>query len=42
MANLTVHQPKITVLKADVSYGIKIERSQNYQLGEYIVSKGKL
>ena len=29
MANLTVHQPKMRVLKADVTYGLNVERKLN-------------
>lgn len=42
MANLTVTQPKMRVLKAEVSYGLHVERSLNLNKDEYSVSKKKL
>jgi hypothetical protein len=41
MANLTVVQPKIRVLKAEVYNGLSIERKENMPLNNYIVKKSK-
>ena len=42
MANLTVEQPKIKVLKVEVHHGIHLERSKNKPAKEYNITKGKL
>ena len=39
MANLTVEQPSIRVLKAEVNQGVSINRDQNLDLKDYRVSK---
>uniref|UniRef100_A0A7S3CML0 Uncharacterized protein n=1 Tax=Strombidium rassoulzadegani TaxID=1082188 RepID=A0A7S3CML0_9SPIT len=39
MANLTVEQPSIRVLKAEVHQGLQVEREQNLPLKEYSVSQ---
>ena len=41
MANLTIEQPSIKVLKAEVHHGLNVVRSQNLKLEEYNVSKSK-
>lgn len=40
LANLTVEQPKIKVLKVDVSHGISMNRANNKPAAEYNLSKG--
>lgn len=42
MANLTVDQPKIKVLKVEVHHGISVDRSLNKPASEYTISKGSL
>lgn len=42
MANLTVEQPIIKILKVEVSNGIHVERSQNKPASEYEITKGSL
>jgi hypothetical protein len=42
MANLTVHQPKMKVLKAEVSYGVNYERKLNAPKDQYSVTNSKL
>ena len=42
MANLTVEQPNIKLLKVEVSHGISLHRSQNRPSSEYVISKGSL
>lgn len=37
MANLTVHQPKIRVLKASIHNGLNIERKENMAKNNYII-----
>jgi hypothetical protein len=39
MANLTVEQPKIKVLKVEVSHGISLKRSENKPASEYTITK---
>lgn len=42
MANLTVQQPSIKVLKVEIHHGLKVERSQNGAFGDYTVSKSSV
>lgn len=42
MANLTVEQPRMKVLKAEVSYGVNAERALNQPKDYYSVSERKL
>jgi hypothetical protein len=42
MANLTVIQPKMRILKTEVSYGMSVERSMNLYEHDYTVSKGSI
>lgn len=42
MANLTVHQPKMRVLKAELIHGLDRERSKNLPKGEYTEYKSSL
>jgi hypothetical protein len=42
MANLTVEQPSIKVLKAEVHDGLKVDRSQNLDLASYKVFESSL
>ena len=42
MANLTVDQPKIKVLKVEVSHGINVNRALNKPASEYSISKSSL
>lgn len=42
MANLTVNQPKMKVLKAEVSYGLTVERKANLPKEHYQLSKKSL
>jgi hypothetical protein len=42
MANLTVEQPKLKLIKCEVSHGINLERSQNKPASEYNITKGNL
>ena len=42
LANLTVDQPKIKLLKVEVSHGINVDRGQNKPASEYNVSKTTL
>jgi hypothetical protein len=39
MANLTVEQPSIKVLKVEINHGLNVERSQNGAKSDYTVSK---
>ena len=42
LANLTVEQPKIKILKVEVSHGISVDRSQNKPASEYSITKTTL
>lgn len=42
MSNLTVEQPKLKLLKVEVSHGISVERSQNRPASEYNITKSSL
>ncbi len=42
MANLTVDQPKIKLLKVEVSHGISVERGSNHPESEYNISKSTI
>ncbi len=42
MANLTVEQPQIKVLKVEVSHGVSLDRSQNKPESEYNITKNTL
>jgi hypothetical protein len=42
MANLTVDQPKIKLLKVEVSHGISVDRASNKPQSQYTVTKGSL
>lgn len=42
MANLTVKQPKIKVLKVEVSHGINIERKLNKPKDQYTIKTSKM
>ena len=42
MANLTVHQPKMRVLKAEISHGLSIDRNSNFSKGDYTVTRSNL
>lgn len=42
MANLTVNQPRVKVLKAEVSHGLSYIRQNNLPESEYTVTKSKL
>ena len=42
MANLTVDQPKIKLLKVEVSHGISVERGSNHPESEYHISKSSI
>lgn len=42
MANLTVEQPKLKILKVEVNHGINLERSKNLPASEYTITKNKL
>ena len=42
MSNLTVEQPKMKLLKVEVSHGVSLERSQNKPASEYNVVKSAL
>lgn len=35
MANLTVHQPKISVLKCEIAHGLNVDRASNGSEAEY-------
>lgn len=39
MANLTVEQPSIKVLKVEINHGLNVERNQNGTKNDYTVSK---
>jgi hypothetical protein len=41
MANLTVQQPKIRVLKAEIHHGLNIERKDNMPAHHYSIKKSK-
>lgn len=42
LANLTVNQPKLKLLKVEVSNGINVDRSQNKPASEYNITKTTL
>jgi hypothetical protein len=42
MANLTVEQPSIKVLKVEISHGVSIERSKNLPKDAYSLSKSSI
>ena len=42
MANLTVDQPKLKLIKVEVSHGISLERNQNQPESEYSVTKNSI
>jgi hypothetical protein len=42
MSNLTVEQPKMKLLKVEVSHGLSVERSQNKPASEYNIAKSSL
>jgi hypothetical protein len=42
MANLTVEQPRISILKAEVHHGLNVQRSDNHTEDKYNIFKGKL
>lgn len=42
MANLTVDQPKMKLLKVELSNGISIDRSQNKPASEYNIFKSSM
>ena len=42
LANLTVDQPKIKLLKVEVSHGISVNRALNRPASEYNISKNSL
>ncbi len=42
MANLTVDQPRMKLLKVEVSHGVNLERNQNKAASEYSVTKNSL
>ena len=42
MANLTVDQPKIKLLKVEVSHGINLDRRLNKPASEYSIEKSKI
>ena len=42
MANLTVEQPKIKLLKVEVSHGISLERGSNQPASEYEITKNSI
>lgn len=41
MANLTVNQPRIRVLKAEIHNGLNIERKDNMPASNYTIKKSK-
>lgn len=42
MANLTVEQPRMKLVKVEVSHGVSIERSRNQPASEYNIHKSSL
>ena len=42
LANLTVEQPRIKVLKVELSHGLSIDRAANQPAGAYTVTKSRL
>lgn len=42
MANLTVEQPRLKVLKVELSHGLSVDRAQNKPASEYTASKSSL
>ena len=42
MANLTVHQPSMKVLKAEITHGLSRDRASNLPKSEYKVVKSKM
>jgi hypothetical protein len=42
MANLTVEQPKMKLLKVEVHHGINLQRSKNQPASEYNITKSSL
>lgn len=42
LANLTVEQPRMKLLKVEVHNGVNLERSENKPATEYTISKGSL
>lgn len=42
MANLTVEQPKMKLLKVEVHHGISVDRSKNLPASEYKITKNSL
>jgi len=42
MANLTVDQPRMKLLKVEVSHGVNLERNQNKAASEYSLTKNSL
>lgn len=41
MANLTVHQPSIKVLKAEINHGLQVDRASNGVESDWSVSRSK-
>eukprot|EP00349_Pseudokeronopsis_sp_Brazil_P002409 CAMPEP_0202956226 /NCGR_PEP_ID=MMETSP1396-20130829/751_1 /ASSEMBLY_ACC=CAM_ASM_000872 /TAXON_ID= /ORGANISM="Pseudokeronopsis sp., Strain Brazil" /LENGTH=149 /DNA_ID=CAMNT_0049673149 /DNA_START=410 /DNA_END=856 /DNA_ORIENTATION=+ len=42
MANLTVHQPSIKVLKVEIAHGVDVQRANNKPADHYTTSKSSL
>lgn len=42
MANLTVEQPRIKLLKVELHHGLNVERSKNLPASEYTITKSSL
>jgi hypothetical protein len=42
MANLTVEQPQMRLLKVEIHHGVDVERAKNLPASEYTITKGKL
>lgn len=42
MANLRVEQPKMKLVKVELSHGVNVERSKNQPASEYTIHKSSL
>jgi hypothetical protein len=42
MANLTVEQPKIKLIKVEVSHGVNVQRAYNNSNNDYSITKSSL
>jgi len=42
MANLTVEQPSIQVMKVEITHGLNVERSENGSAADWVVTKSSL